>query len=438
MENRVWNLINSIKDEMINLSEDIFKNPELGFKEFETNKLICELLDKYNITYKNDIAITGIKSTIDSGKEGPHIGLLCEIDSVPSTDHKYLGKKDKCAHSCGHYAQIGIVLGTYIALKESKIIDEFGGKISFIATPAEEYCDFNYRENLIKENKISYMSGKQEMVRLNTFNDIDLIISCHSMPPNDKYYTEINSSLNGFLGKKVTFKGVSAHAGLNPWDGVNALNAANVALNAIAYLRETFKEEDTVRVHYVISEGGASVNSVPEKVVVDMYIRAKTLDAIMDVDAKVNRAIKGGALALGAQVKISNTGGYLPLTQDKNLTEVLKENMLKFMDEDKIFKDCHSFASGDIGDLSYIMPTVQIGISGFAGRIHGNDFRTEDKYLAYELPMKYITSSVIDLLKDDGRKTKEILSKYEQSLNFDQYIKLLNDTNNTQVYNWED
>ena len=107
-----------------------------------------------------------------------------------------------------------------------------------------------------------------------------------------EYYTEINSSLNGFLGKKITFKGVSSHAGLNPWDGVNALNAANVALNAIAYLRETFKEEDTVRVHYVISEGGASVNSVPEKVVLDMYIRAKTLDAIMDVDTKVNRAIK--------------------------------------------------------------------------------------------------------------------------------------------------
>ncbi|MEW9079197.1 amidohydrolase [Terrisporobacter glycolicus] len=438
MDKIIWNVINSIKNEMINLGEDIFKNPELGFKEFETNKLICKAFDKYNIDYKNDIAITGIKSTLDSGKEGPHICLLCEIDSVPSTDHKYLGKKDKCAHSCGHYAQIGIILGTFIAIKESKILNELGGKISFIATPAEEYCDFNYRENLIEDNKISYMSGKQEMVRLNTFNDIDLIISCHSMPPNDKYYTEINSSLNGFLGKKITFKGVASHAGLNPWDGVNALNAANVALNAIAYLRETFKEEDTVRVHYVISEGGASVNSVPEKVVLDMYIRAKTLDAIMDVDTKVNRAIKGGALALGAQVKISNTGGYLPLTQDENLTEVLKHNMLKFIGEDKILKDCHSFASGDIGDLSYIMPTVQIGVSGFAGRIHGNDFRTKDKYLAYELPMKYLTSSVIDLLKDEGKKTKEILSKFEQKLNFDQYIELLNDTNNTQVYNWED
>ena len=430
-------LLDSLKKEMINLSEEIFKNPELGFKEFETNKLICEKLEKYKINYINDIAITGIKATIDSKKEGPHIALLCELDSVPSTEHKYLGKRDNCAHSCGHYAQVGMMLGTFLALKESNIIDELGGKVSFIATPAEEYCDFDYRENLVKENKLSYISGKQEMIKLNTFKDIDLVLSAHAMPPGTGHFAEVNSSLNGFLGKKITFRGVSAHAGLNPSDGVNALNAANVALNAIAYLRETFKEEDAIRVHYVISDGGASVNSVPDKVTIDMYIRAKTLDAIIDVNKKVDRAFRGGALAIGAEVEITNTGGYLPLTQDESLTQAVKDNMLKFMDKDKIISDCHSFASGDIGDLSYLLPTVQIGVSGFAGRVHGNDFRTEDTLIAYELPINYFTETVKDLLKDNGKRTKEILSNYKQRLTFDQYIKLLNDTNKTDLYKAE-
>lgn len=430
-------LLDSLKKEMINLSEEIFKNPELGFKEFETNKLICEKLEKYKINYINDIAITGIKATIDSKKEGPHIALLCELDSVPSTEHKYLGKRDNCAHSCGHYAQVGMMLGTFLALKESNIIDELGGKVSFIATPAEEYCDFDYRENLVKENKLSYISGKQEMIKLNTFKDIDLVLSAHAMPSGTGHFAEVNSSLNGFLGKKITFRGVSAHAGLNPSDGVNALNAANVALNAIAYLRETFKEEDAIRVHYVISDGGASVNSVPDKVTIDMYIRAKTLDAIIDVNKKVDRAFRGGALAIGAEVEITNTGGYLPLTQDESLTQAVKDNMLKFMDKDKIISDCHSFASGDIGDLSYLLPTVQIGVSGFAGRVHGNDFRTEDTHIAYELPINYFTETVKDLLKDNGKRTKEILSNYKQRLTFDQYIKLLNDTNKTDLYKAE-
>ena len=430
-------LLDSLKKEMINLSEEIFKNPELGFKEFETNKLICEKLEKYNINYINNIAITGIKATIDSKKDGPHIALLCELDSVPSSEHTYLGKKDNCAHSCGHYAQVGMMLGTFLLLKESNIIEELGGKVSFIATPAEEYCDFNYRENLVKENKISYISGKQEMIKLNTFNDIDLVLSAHAMPPGTGHFAEVNSSLNGFLGKKITFRGVSAHAGLNPSDGINALNAANVALSAIAYLRETFKEEDAIRVHYIISNGGTSVNSVADKVTIDMYIRAKTLDAIIDVNKKVDRALRGGALSIGAEVEITNTGGYLPLTQDENLTKVVKNNILKFMNEDKILSDCHSFASGDIGDLSYLLPTVQIGVSGFTGRIHGNDFRTEDTHIAYELPITYFTETVKDLLKDNGKLTKEILSNYKQRLTFDQYIKLLNDTNKTDLYKAE-
>lgn len=437
MTENILNTIDLVKNRMIDLSEEVFKNPELGFKEFETNKAICKILDEYNLSYKSDIAITGIKSTIESKKEGPHIALLCEMDSVPSTEHTYLGKKDNCAHSCGHYAQIGVMLGTYIALKEAKVLDELGGKISFIATPAEEYCDFDYREKLVKENKLSYMSGKQEMIKLKAFNDIDLVLSCHSMPPSYNYLSEVNSSLNGFLGKKIIFKGVSTHAGFNPCDGINALNAANVALNAISYLRETFKEEDAIRVHYVITEGGAGVNSVPDKVVIDMYIRARTLDAIKDVDAKVDRALRGGALAIGAGVEIINTGGYLPLLQDDKLTEIVKDNILKYIEEDKILKDCHSFASGDIGDLSYLLPTVQIGISGFTGRIHGNDFRTDDEYLAYELPIKLFAETVIDLLKNDAKKANEILSNYKPRLTFDQYIKLLNDTNTTKVYNSE-
>ncbi len=108
------------------------------------------------------------------------------------------------------------------------------------------------------------------------------------------------------------------------------------------------------------------------------------------------------------------------------------------MDKDKILKDCHSFASGDIGDLSYLLPTVQIGVSGFVGRIHGNDFRTDDKYLAYELPIKYFTETVVDLLNDDCKKAKYVISNYSKKLTFDSYIKLLNNTNKTSTYKVED
>ena len=387
-----------IKKEVIDLSEYIFKNPELGYKEFETSKLICSKLEQYNIEYKKELAITGIKATLDTGKEGPNIALLCELDSVPNTNHKYVGKKDDCAHNCGHYAQIGVMLGTFLGLKELNHIKELAGKITFIATSAEEYCNFDYRSKLIEDKKITYMAGKQEMISLGLFDDIDMVLSVHSRI-KDEYQAELDSTLNGFISKKITYRGVGAHAGVQPHEGINALNAANVALGAIGYLRETFREEDAIRVHYIVSNGGTSANVIPDCVEIEMYVRAKTLETIQIVDEKIDNALKAGALAIGCSVDIENRGGCLPVEQDKNINKFIKKNMLKFISEDKIISNVHSFASADSGDLSQIIPMVQIGISGFEGRFHGDDFRTYDTKLAYELPIDYLIETVKDLLK---------------------------------------
>lgn len=438
MQDKFIKAIDEIKDEMISLSESIFKKPELGFKEVNTNKVICKILDKYNITYNNNVALTGIVATLDSGKEGAHIGLLCELDAVPTINHKFSNPSDNAAHTCGHYAQVGTMLGVFLGLKESKTLESLGGKISFIATPAEEYCDFEYRKSLVNNGKLTYISGKQEMIKLGVFNDIDAIISCHTMGTGTSFYAETNSTLNGFLGKRVTFKGKSAHAGANPSEGVNALNAATLAMSGINFLRETFKEEDAIRVHYVMTQGGTTVNSVPEQTMLDMYIRAKKLDTILEVNKKVDRAIRGGALAIGCDVEICDTGGYLPLVQDKNLNAIIENNLLKFMDKDKILKNCHSFASGDIGDLSHLLPTIQIGVAGFAGNIHGYNFMTEDTKLAYEMPMKYLGTSVIELLSHNGKVAKKIKSDFESKFTVSEYIDLLSNLNQNKYYNLEE
>lgn len=430
--------LDNIKEEMIALSESIFKKPELGFKEYNTNESICKILDKYNVSYDNDVAITGIVATIDSKKEGAHIGLLCELDAVPTINHEFSNKEDNAAHTCGHYAQVGTMLGVFLGLKESKVLDSLGGKVTFIATPAEEYCDFEYRKCLVDSGKLTYISGKQEMIKLGVFDNLDCVISCHTMGTGTEYLAETNSTLNGFLGKRAVFKGKSAHAGANPSEGINALNAATLAMNAITFLRETFKEEDAIRVHYVMSEGGTTVNSVPEQTTLDMYIRAKTLDAILEVNKKVNRALRAGALGVGCDIEICDTGGYLPLTQDENLTKVIENNLLDFMSKDKILKDCHSYASGDIGDLSHLVPTIQIGVAGFSGNIHGYNFKTGDVNLAYNLPMEYLGSATIDLLTNGGKIAKEIKNKFNTRLTTSEYIDLLNSLNQNKLYSVED
>ena len=424
-------------ESIINLCEDIYKHPELGYKEFNTRKKVIDVLEKACIPYR-DCAYTGILSKIDSGKKGPHIALICELDAVPTLNHPYANKDDNAAHTCGHYAQIGVMLSLFVALKEANTLDKLCGKVTLVVTPAEEFCDMDYRKNLIKEGKISHPSGKQEMISLGIFDDVDIVLSCHAMGLDmEKYHAEIGAGLNGFIGKRVIFYGKAAHAGSNPAGGVNALNAANLAMSGINFLRETFKEEDAIRVHFVMSEGGQTVNTVPSRTQLEMYVRAKTVDAIFETNEKVERAIKAGAYAIGCDVEIQDTPGYFPLHQDENLTELVKEHILKYMGPEWVAQGTHGFASGDMGDISMMWPTVEIGVAGFTGTMHGVDFKTADYEQAYKVPAHYFADTIIDLLSNGGEKAYSIKERFKPVMSKENYLELLDNLNKSTIYKKE-
>ncbi|MDA3733034.1 amidohydrolase [Niameybacter massiliensis] len=427
-----------IIEKVVDIAEEIFKNPELGYKEVRTVGEIIKFLEAYNIPYTKEVAYTGIIATIDSGKEGPHIGLVCDLDAVPTNGHPYCNPQDNGAHTCGHYAQIGVMLGVLGTIKEAGIVEALGGKVSFIGTPAEEFVDFDYRHELMAQGKIKYASGKQEMIHLGVFEDVDLVLSCHTLGTGMPYDAEIDATLNGFIKKRAVFHGKAAHAGANPSQGINALNAANLAMTGINFLRETFKEEDAIRVHFMLVEGGQSVNTIPERTTLDMYIRGKSVEAIMNANEKVDRALRAGGLAIGCDVEITDTPGYFPLRQDRNLTKVVEDNMRHYIQAERILRDGHGFASGDMGDISMIIPTVEIGTGGFVGTMHGKDFQTEDANMAYNIPIHYFIGTIVDLLSDKGQKVYEIKENFKPIFTRDEYLKTLENLNQTRMYKLED
>lgn len=436
MEAKIKNIFDEIVGRTIELAEDIYEHPELGYKEFRTAGKVKELLEKEGISYKDQVAYTGILATIDSGKPGPHIGLICELDGVPTLNHPYANKEDHAAHTCGHYAQIGTMMGVFLSLHKAKVMEKLCGKVTLVVTPAEEFCDLEYRRGLIAEGKIKHASGKQEMIELGVFDDMALILSCHAMGLDmNTYDAEIGAGLNGFLCKKAIFHGKGAHAGSNPAGGNNALNATNLAMSGINFLRETFKEEDAIRVHFIIGEGGQSINTVPERVTLEMYVRAKTVDAILETDQKVTRALRAGALAIGCDLEIVDTPGYLPLHQDKNLTELVKTHILNYISPERIAQGTHGFASGDMGDLSSLYPIVEIGVGGFTGTMHGCDFKTSDYEQAYHVPAAYFIDTIIDLLSDEGKKAYEIQNKFKPVMSKESYLAMLERLNKTTMYN---
>ena len=433
----VHEALDQILPEIIAMSEDIYCHPELGFKEFRTRKKAIEALDKAGIPHE-DVAYTGIRAVLDSGKPGPNIGLITEFDAVPTFGHPYASEDSCAAHTCGHYGQLGVMMSLFLAIRESGMLKDLCGKVTLLVTPAEEFCDMDYRKGLIKEGKISHPSGKQEMIATGIFDDVDIMLSCHAMGIDmTKYHAEIGSSLNGFIMKRAIFTGKASHAGANPEGGVNALNAVNLAMTGINFLRETFRADDAIRVHFYVPEGGQSVNTVPGRTQLEMYVRAKTVPAIFETNAKVTRAIRAGALAINCDLEIQDTPGYFPLHQDENLTELVKKHILDYIDESMIAQGTHGFASGDMGDLSLMWPIVEIGVAGFEGSIHGKDFKTADPEQAYCVPAHYFADTVADLLSDGGASAWKIKEAFKPVMNKKNYLETLDSLNKSTFYEKE-
>ena len=136
-------------------------------------------------------------------------------------------------------------------------------------------------------------------------------------------------------------------------------HAATNGLNAVNAIRETFQEKDIVRVHPIITEGGAMVNAIPGSTTLESYVRSATFEGMAAANKKVNRALIGSALSLGANVEINDFPGYAPLKNDEELIKVAME-AAEMAIPDKGFKHFESIGSGstDMGDLSAVMPVV--------------------------------------------------------------------------------
>ena len=176
---------------------------------------------------------------------------------------------------------------------------ELDGQVALMSVPAEEYVELSYRQELQKAGKIEFLGGKQEFVRLGAFDDVQIAFSSHQSCYPSGASASVGVPSNGFVGKTVRFIGKAAHAAAAPSEGVNALRAAMLAMQAIDANRETFKDEDHVRVHPIITKGGELVNVIPADVRMETYVRGASVEAIVAANDKVDRCLRAGALAMG-------------------------------------------------------------------------------------------------------------------------------------------
>lgn len=431
---RICEAIDRRRDQICRIGDHIMVNPELGFKEFETAKLVAQTMDEFGVPCETELAITGVKGVLKGKKPGPTVAIIGELDSLLVSDHPQAHSDTGAAHACGHNAQIAGLMGAMMGIVDTKAVDELAGTVVFFAVPAEEYVEVEYRMDLVKAGKLSFLGGKPELIKLGHFDDIDMAIMIHTHSDSEMPKTAVSASSNGFVAKMIRFVGKAAHAGGAPHKGINALSAAQIALNAIQAQRETFQDQDAIRVHPVITKGGDLVNVVPAEVCMETYVRGRTAEAILDANAKVDRALRAGALAMGAQVEIETLPGYMPLKNNEKLSHLFKVNSQNLFGAEEFCEVGHRTGSTDMGDLSHVMPALHPYMSGASGPGHSVDWHISDKEMGYIGPAKALANMVVDLLHGDAIEAQKVLDGYEPEMSKAAFLKFQNYLYKSEVF----
>jgi metal-dependent amidase/aminoacylase/carboxypeptidase family protein len=230
--------------------------------------------------------------------------------------------------------------------------------------------------------------------------------------------------MNGCLAKFIRYRGKGAHAGGAPHLGINALNAALLGMMGIHAQRETFRDEDCIRVHPIMTRGGDLVNVVPADVRLETFVRGRSVVAMQDANRKVNRALKAGALAIGAEVEIIDLPGYLPCLKDDGLDQIFAANAAALLGTGAIGQVGHLTASSDLGDVSHLMPALQPFIKAGKGNLHTEEFVVSDPQLAYVESAKGLALTAIDLLWDGAAEGLRIKENYRAKYSKEEYLQL--------------
>lgn len=413
-------------DDIRAIGMSIAEEPELGYKEVKTSAKVREAFDRLGIAYETGFGVTGVKARLAGAGHRRTVALLGELDAIVCREHPMSDPVTGAAHCCGHNVQIANLVAVAMAMKDVDAMKYLGGDLVLFAVPAEEYVEIEYRNKLREEKKIEFLGGKAQIIAEGGFDDVDMALQMHVDPathPEGNF--QVGNTSNGFIGKLITYRGKAAHAAGAPDKGVNALNAAMMGVMGVNAIRETFREDDCVRFHPIINAGGDLVNVIPDYVKMESYVRASNLPVMKDVNARINRALEAGAMALGAECDIHDLAGYLPMKPDENFRAVLRANAEKIFGAEFVTEGEHAAGSTDMGDVSHLMPVVHPWVGCVSGVLHGANYRLTDEKTAFTKTPQVLAGTIVDLLWDDAAEAERICAAHKPELTKAEYLEYM-------------
>ena len=371
-KNAVIGSVEKHQKELITLSDQIWGFAEIAMREIKSSKVLADYAEAQGFKVTRGVAAIPTAFIAEFGSGKPIIGVLGEFDALPGLSQKAQPTKEALAngapgHGCGHNMFGAGSLGAALAIKELMAAGKLKGTIRFYGTPAEED-----------------LAGKVYMARAGLFNDLDVCLDWH---PDYENKANMQSS-QAVSDYSVSFKGKSAHAAADPWNGRSALDAAELFNIGINFLREHVKP--SVRMHYVYTKAGKVPNVIPDEAAVWLWIRDSKRSGVAEVSERMKDIAKGAALMAGVEYDIKLNSGLYEILINETGAKALQSNMnlvgpitytpdeLAFAD--KIMKEYGLEAKGisgtikpleitkpfadngstDVGDVSYIVPEISL------------------------------------------------------------------------------
>ena len=385
MKTRLFDLIDNKRDELIEMADYIFDNPEMPFEEYKASKLLTDYLKEEG--FKVELGLgsldTAFKATYENGDSGPNIGLLCEYDALPM------------GHGCAHHMQGASIVGAASAIKE--LYKDKSFTLTVYGTPAEEGG-----------------GGKIIMLKEGYLKELDVSLMMHGGPA-----TQVDVRSLAASSLRVIYHGKSSHAALKPEEGRSALDALLLTFQAVEFLREHVLED--TRMHYTVLVAGGPNNVVPEMASGSFSLRSYNSAYLATIVERFEDIVKGAALMTGTTYEIIRDRELDSKVPVHKLNEVIMENA-NLVEAPMIRPAREKTGSSDFGNVMYQIPgsCIRTHFVSENASSHSQEFldagKTEVGHNAVIYASKVLAATAYDLInnsnlldeiKEEFKNTKE-------------------------------
>ncbi len=388
-----FDIVETLKDEVIEVRHDLHEHPELSGKERHTRDRVKYILESFGYEVRTYQGHYGLSADLVTDEGARTIAIRADMDALPITEktHKpYASKKKGVMHACGHDAHTANLVGIAIALKLLSKEQKLPGNFRFIFQPSEE----------------SKEGGSVELIRDGVLEGVDAILGLHVYP----YLKtgQIGYKYGVMMASADVFRfevyGKSAH-GARPHEGIDAILVSSMVINSLNHI--VSRRIDPLH-PAVISlgtiQGGSAPNIICDDVKVSGTVRTVNEEVRNSIPKMMEETIRGVCKSMGAKYHFHYEFGQPELINDDKVVDVLVEEAKKIVGEENCIDLVDPVMGGeDFSEYLKIVPGAFFRL-GIANEEKKTDVSQHNAYFdvdddALEVGMKVLGATAIELAK---------------------------------------